>query len=256
MTRLSRMVDRLASCLLKWNRAAEHFKLLKDECGTFISTEPYGISEKVETEDDWHLARLTVKEHPDIRLGVIAGDVVNNLNASLDHLVYALSLTKPKGTGFPVSVDPDAYVMTSAKKKRSDRDRLLAGVPDDDRAIIDAYQPYESGGTGDLLWLMREFANADKHRVTPAAFANPRNLRVHPPPGCFATVQPVVDISWPLDDGAVIFRWRVECPDMAPQANVKVRAEVDLSIAFGSPKVDLTVIERMFFRTADIIRCF
>lgn len=249
------MADRLASALLKWNRAAEHFKVLKDECGAFIATEPYGISEEVELQGDWYISRLYVREQPDIRLGVIAGDVLNNLNASLDHLVYALSATKPRGTGFPVAIDPDAYVRTSPKKKTSDRDRLLAGVPDDDRAIIDAYQPYENGGRDDLLWLMREFANADKHRVTPAAFANPRNLRVHPPNGCKVTADPI-KLSHPLNDGTPIFRWRVECPDRPPQANVQVRAEVDLSIAFGTAKVDLIVIESMFFRTADIIQCF
>lgn len=249
------MADRLASALLKWNRAAEHFKLLKDECGAFISTEPYAISEKVEREGDWYLARLDVREHPDIRLGVIAGDVVNNLNAALDHLVYALSVTKTRGTGFPVAIDPDEYVKTSPKKKRSDRDRLLAGVLDDDRAIIDAFQPYENGGRSDLLWLMREFANADKHRITPAAFANPRNLRIHPPDGCKVPVEPI-KLTFPLDDGTPIYRWRIECPDRPPQANVQVRAEVDLSIAFGTPKVDLIVMESMFFRIADIIRCF
>jgi len=48
----------------------------------------------------------------------------------LGHLVYGLSATKRKGTGFRVHLDPDAYVRTSRKKKISDRDGLRDGVAD------------------------------------------------------------------------------------------------------------------------------
>lgn len=253
--RLSRMSPSLDSAILKWNRAVEHLNALKHECGVFMSTNPYGISPDLEIEGDWQIGKLLVREHPPIRLGVIAGDVINNVNAALDHLIYALSTTQPRGTGFPVYIDPDAYVLTSPKKKRSDRERLLSGVPDPDRAIIDAFQPYE----GDLLksdplWLMREFANADKHRVTQPAFMKPRNLRFSYSAGCEFEAIPV-SIKGPLDDGAELFRMQITCPD-STNPHVQVKAEVDLSIAFGPTRVDLVEMEAIMWRAADVIGCF
>lgn len=247
------MTDRLESAGLKLDRAIEHFALLRHEAGVFMSPQPYTLSPNVEVEGGWQLIRLHVKEEPPMRLAVIAGDVMGNINAALDHLVYALSITKPKGTGFPLFLSGDDY--TRPKKDGSDRERLLAGVPDDDRAIIDAFQPYEREMRGDPLWLMREFTNTDKHRITHPAFARPRNIGFEHPTGCEVTLDTYYRPG-PLHDGAVVARFRVDCADLPPDANVQVKAKVDLSIAFGTRGLDLVEIERMIGRATDYIGCF
>jgi len=239
---------------MKLERAVEHLKALKHESGLFMSTEPYSISEEPEVEGYWQLIRAYIREEPPIRFSVMAGDVIHNLNASLDHLVYALSVTKPLGTGFPIFADPDAYVFTSPKKRKSERDRLLGGVSDDDRAIIDAFQPYENRMKGDPLWRLREFANADKHRITAPAFAQMRGARIFYPRGCTVTYGP--SRTGPFHDGAVLLRFHLECPGGLSDANVQVRAELDLSMAFSATGVDFVDITAMVERVTDVIGCF
>lgn len=249
------MADRLASARLKRDRAREHLKALKEQCWLFMNQEPkpYGISDKLKQEGQWSVALLDVRQHPPIEFGLIAGDFINNINAALDHLVYGLSATKKKGTGFPISVDPDSYVFTSRKKKVSDRDRLLAGVIEDERALIDAYQPYANGMEADPLWRMREFANTDKHRVTHPAFARMHRYRVIAP-GCEIAME-LCEHAGPFDNGTPLFRFSVSCGGPYGR-NVKVRTEVVLSIGFGPLLVDLVEFDEMLGLTSEIIDAF
>jgi hypothetical protein len=246
------MADRLYSARLKFDSAVEHLKTLKDQVGIFMSTDPYSIAEDAKVEGYWYVARLKVREEPPISFSVLAGEVIDGLNAALDHLVYGLSRTKPKGTGFPIFIDPRPYV---GVKKDGQRESLLAGVANANRAVIDAYQPYEGELKADPLWLMREFANTDKHRITRPAFARPRNVRFHHPRGCDVTLQRKQS-KRPLHDGAVLLRFHVECLRLPPEDKVQVRTEVDLSIGFGDAAVDLVEIDAMVERVHDIIGCF
>lgn len=255
---LLRMVDRLASARLKLDRAREHLKVLKGQVHTFVNGEPkpYALSDTGESEGElphWQDCFFEVREDPPIAFGLMAGDFIGNVNAALDHLVYGLSTTKPKGTGFPVVIDPDAYVLTTSKKRVSDRERLLAGVLDPDRAIIDAYQPYENGMQADPLWRMREFANADKHRVTQPAWARVHAVRINAPHGCETRVARQ-RFSGPVHNGALLFRFQVRCGGLTPK--VKVRAEADMTLGFGPELVDLIEFDRIVERAADIIACF
>lgn len=248
------MAHPLASAHLKLNRARHHLKALKHDCWLFMGQDPkpYGIADQVKKEGQWSVALLEVRQHPPIEFGLVAGDFINNVQAALDHLVYGLSRTKRNGTGFPVFIDPDAYVFTSAKKKVSDRDGLLHGVIEDDRAIIDAYQPYEHEMEADPLWRMRKFGNTDKHRVTHPAFARIRAARVIAP-GCDIYMEPY-ERAGPFDNGAPLFRFAVACGGQGP--NVKVRSEVDMSIGFGPQSVDLVEFDAILARASEIIECF
>ncbi len=240
------MVDRLASAWLKLARAREHFKALKLETDAFTATQPYAIVSDPEIQQGWQVFRFKATHEPPIRLSVIAGDAVNSINAALDHLVYALSVTKAR-TGFPVYLDILNYV--------ADRDRLLNGVPEwPDRAIIDAYQPYERGFDLDPLWLMRTFANTDKHRVTQPAYGRPNRLKIEQPPGYSGQVVPP-QIDGPLYDGAELFRLRLTGPE-PPEGGVHVYTRMDLTIGYGDRLTDNVEIGQMIHLATEIIDAF
>lgn len=242
------MADGLDSPRMKLARAIEHFETMKRETDAFMGTDPYALSTNEKVDDVWHVGRLQVRAEPPRMLGTIAGDVVNNVNAALDHLVYERSVTKPdRGTGFPVSLSVSDYALH--------RDRLLDGVPDwPDRAIIDAYQPYERGMQADPLWLMRVFANADKHRVVQPAFARPHRLRFQLPPGYNANVT-VVDHKGPLHDGAELYRLGLIGPPIS-EGGVKVNARLDLTIGYGDLLIDGNEIGQMLALAKEIIDAF
>jgi len=242
------MLDRLISARLKLARAREHFKALKLETDAFVATQPYRITSYADVEQGWHVFRFEASQAPPIRLSVIAGDAVNSVNAALDHLVYALSVTKPpQGTGFPVFVSVNDY--------GAYRDRLLDGVPAwPDRAIIDAYQPYERALDLDPLRLMRTFSNADKHRVTQPTYGRPKSLRIQQPPGYTGQVIPP-KIDGPLYDGAELFRVRLTGPD-PPEGGVDVYTRLNLTIAYGDQLIDNVDIGGMILLAAEIIDAF
>jgi len=244
---------RLDSAHLKLGRAVLHFRDLQEQVAVFMASKPYGIGPEKHVGDGWIQVTFVVRRRPPIYFALLAGDAVSNANAALDHLVYGLSRTKPARTGFPIYVDPDKYVREG--KNGSDRDQLLAGVREfPERAIIDAYQPYANRMKADPLWLLRVFANTDKHRIVEPGYARSRHVGIKPPPGYQIGVIPG-QVTAKLKNGTEICRYRVYGPPSAEGA-VPVQAKVDFSIGFGPMSMDLVEIEEALARVNEIIRAF
>ena len=101
------------------------------------------------------LGRIRVPriEPPEV-FSVLVGEIVYNLRAALDHLVYELarmdSGAEQAGTQFPIFSKAEAF----------NRQRLT-GVSDAHVAMLEAMQPFNGGA-----WLARlaEISNRDKHR--------------------------------------------------------------------------------------------
>jgi hypothetical protein len=104
---------------------------------------------------------------PDIRtypiasfeLLAVAGDIIQNLRSSLDHLVYHLvevgtRQTPGDNTGFPIVRDPKDYESAKARKVKGARPEAIKA--------IDTLKPYKGGN--DALWRLHDLSNMDKHR--------------------------------------------------------------------------------------------
>jgi hypothetical protein len=86
----------------------------------------------------------------------------------LDHLVSgAADIAAPnrtdkrkKSNQFPICIDSDDFA------KQVQRGRLC-DVPDILSTFIEGLQPYSNGKRHDLLWLLAELTNFDKHRALP-----------------------------------------------------------------------------------------
>lgn len=96
-------------------------------------------------------------EFLELRASVIIGEIIHNLRAGLDYLVYALAQNDSGGiqdrTQFPIE---DTLQGFTAR-----RNTFLEGVSDENVAIIRKYQPFSGcWWTGAL----RDLSNADKHR--------------------------------------------------------------------------------------------
>jgi len=100
---------------------------------------------------------------PDVPLPVslIAGDVLQNLRSSLDHL--ACHLVKRAGgrvtlqTCFPIANGPDEYMSPRFRRK-------VEGMRQEAIDAIDVIEPYK-GGKGAILWRLHRLNNIDKHRL-------------------------------------------------------------------------------------------
>lgn len=145
------------------NRAAEHLSELAelfDEYTTANSGKLYLVLTPDKPPDlggeftfDWSEGRP-----PPSKTGILAGEVVYNLRAASDYLVYALAEldagTPNEKSQFPIEERKKTFWEVR-------RDTWLRGVNDDHVRQLEAYQPYAG-----CPWTrkLRDLSNFDKHR--------------------------------------------------------------------------------------------
>ncbi|WP_331346176.1 hypothetical protein [Cellvibrio sp. UBA7661] len=153
--------DRIKHVSLKLGRAKEHFELFNLECERFMSSKPFKMACKINSERKPAYFIMEAAEIPD-SLGLIAGDCVQNLVTALDHLAYQLvckdtnnSPPYPNKIYFPIADDHDSY---NKKKIKCLRGAKLSTI-----AAIDQIKPYKEGNN--LLWCLQKINSIEKHRL-------------------------------------------------------------------------------------------
>jgi hypothetical protein len=189
---------------LKIVRAEEHLNALKLEVGAYLDTRPYEFipNSKMNPADPFK-QYFRINTPPPLHCGLIIGDIVTNIRAALDYIVWELSVRffvppfndrDRQIVSFPIYENP-------GERGYTDRMNGLAkrGVPAGVRAEIDAVQPHK-GGYGPL-GLLNHLVNTDKHRVPLLAaswipcwaynFDNSGNILppTDPDPGLYAALQ-------------------------------------------------------------------
>lgn len=174
--------ERLALIRVKIEWAKRHAHTLEVEIRAFLDSNPYEVGTKL----DPHIANsikyyiVSVRETPNTIL-LIAGDILFNLRAALDHLAYQLAWVNGtrdtkvlRGTYFPIFDDATRYKAGAYVK--------VQGMSQAAINAIDATKPYKGGN--DTLWKLHRLNNIDKHRflITSgfhvAAFIPPPIMRV------------------------------------------------------------------------------
>ncbi len=152
--------ERLSAIRVKIERAKEHISDLQNRIQAFLNANPYQIGTKRNPQTRQLIYYLTSVQEPPLMLAAIAGDIVQNLRSSLDHLAFQLFLLGRKaGTSavhvyFPIFDSPDEY-KTGAPGK-------VKGMREDAVKAIDATKPYKGGN--DTLWRLHKLSKIDKHR--------------------------------------------------------------------------------------------
>jgi hypothetical protein len=151
----------LSSAMRKFLRGVEQSKALRTEALAFENGNAYVFREEVETRTPQHrihriyaCERKPVPEH----WPLLAGEAIQNLRASLDHVVYAVSGLEY--SSFPICTTPGRFKRASTSR--------LRGIPASMRATIERAQPYRTSPTAptrDPLEQLRTLSNIDKHRT-------------------------------------------------------------------------------------------
>jgi hypothetical protein len=165
-------------CYLRHDRAGKHLAYVKRQLRRFAEGNPYPI---LPYEDEDALPRsplelmgsvdlnllegdymLTRDVRLDPELSIRVGEMIYNLRAVLDYLIYALAWhdtgKRPvgrheRGLQFPIEDTPEGF------KRR--RNSMLKGVTDENVALIERYQPCAGC---DWSGILRDLSNTDKHR--------------------------------------------------------------------------------------------
>jgi hypothetical protein len=107
-------------------------------------------------------------EKPDfLRWTMIVGDFINNVRSALDHLIYAVAKHETRNNPAP-KIESLSFVIADTPEDFKEWSRTrLKGLS---RGILDAIekvQPYRSlhPVMPHILGILRDFSNADKHRL-------------------------------------------------------------------------------------------
>lgn len=161
-------------CVAKVLHAAELLQALERELNNEFAAKDnrprVGIKYKPDTgEHVAYISYMPELEDLRIRAGLLVGDIVHNLRSALDHLTLQLALRNTDGNveferrvQFPIEDSSDMF-----KKRCTDvgPGGWLAEVHPSDWAVIEEFQPYGSYKEGQLMALIRDLSNADKHRL-------------------------------------------------------------------------------------------
>jgi hypothetical protein len=138
------------------------------ESRAFFQDSPYRLRQESNADNTQYVIRAThIKAVPD-HFGLRVGDIAHNLRSTLDHVAHSVARTPGQKTSFPIWHD----------ESRDAHGRLIqpfiaGGTGRSVKRLLKESQPYFDGQDPDdnLLYLLRELDNIDKHRfvVTSAA---------------------------------------------------------------------------------------
>jgi hypothetical protein len=126
----------------------------------FLQINPCKIFVEPDLEKPEHrICKLRLIAQLPATLSEMAGDIVDNLRASLDHAMYGVAVAsgckKPLNAYFPFS-------RTAANFEANLKGRC-ADVPQQIYPLLRSYQPYKGGSKP--LWALNEVCVANKHKL-------------------------------------------------------------------------------------------
>lgn len=175
----------LESHKLRLNRATMHLNELMEQAQFFLASEPFGYEIEYYQDSGKSCLRFVYKVYrePPRNLGIIAGDCIHNLRASLDNIVWSLgqvySSSDPKARNdrlaFPVYDNKQEYI------KALNRPELkgILDFPEEAQRLIESLQPYNNTNPeSHRLSILHKLWNADKHRSPEIMGGAPRGVSV------------------------------------------------------------------------------
>jgi hypothetical protein len=234
----------LDGCRAKIERANENIKNLGTEIITFTSGGGYTVVRDVNNEAREYTFRAF---GPDttipLRFAVLAGEIIHHLRSSLDHLIWALVLTRHKTPDFkvqfPICITEEEFI--AARRKG-----IIKGVSASAQALVERSQPYFKltpqvpDPPNHPLAILHDLNITDKHKLlvvasvyiagasaisfsAPSKMADAQFIQYDPPIwGAGFAVRPT-------KDGTKVLRVRL-LPGMP--LGVDVKADFPIEIAF------------------------
>lgn len=207
----------------KLKRAREHLKLFEDETETYFHECGNVMEIEVNPKTNRMALCLTIAKPIPPRLGIIVGDCVHNARSALDNLICALvRIDEPASTCFgrqyPAFTKPADY--------RNVRDKILKGVPDEAKRLIDEFNPsagpdVQTPRTLHAVAIINTLSNRDKHRAPhlTAAYSRRTEFTARLPEGNWilrltGSLYANTHMEIPFQPGLLKHRDRVECSSL------------------------------------------
>lgn len=213
------MVVKQRNFKMEW--AQVHLDALQAEIAR-VKGKPYDIYRITMDEDIehglLHIRTETVQAIAALRAGLIAGDFICNLRASLDHIIWAMASA---GGRHPSNEICFPICAKDCPRTQAKIGAATAGIPPEAIARVKSFQPYHAGKAykSAHLWRLNFLWNLDKHR----------NIALHSMDSgiLFSVAKGIPVQEFKFDDSAI-----VTIP-LAAKNKVHLNPRPDLVIAFG-----------------------
>lgn len=163
-------MDHLENARVRLNRAIEHANCFSQEVERFLRSDPFGAATETYEDNGRQCLRFVfkVRQLPPKTLGVITGDCIHNLRATLDNIVWGLGQIYPSADtsakndklSFPVCTTRADYI----KRLKEPAWKGINSFPGSAQALIESLQPFNPSREAHLLSVLHGLWNLDKHR--------------------------------------------------------------------------------------------
>lgn len=253
----------LDGCLAKIERAKEHHESLKTYVAEFLKSANECLKQSSYHSDDGLkvILRATCPLEPDLKIAVIAGEIVHQLRSSLDHLLCALikqnGNTRSKQSQFPICTTRENY-------DNEVRRGRIKGVSLTAEKLIEQFQPYNNKDPNTTtICVTSNLNNWDKHNalvISAAAAQVGENIEIDG--GTKEVPAQITNFSMPetikLENGKADYFY-IQLAAPAPGVIVKSSIKLHMAIEIDekgtlAPLID--VMEEIIASTEGTIRLF
>lgn len=214
------------------DRAVKHINEFGLVSSAYLRESPFATRTESYTENGKEGLRFFFQVNKKLppSLGVIAGDSIHNLRASLDNIVWALGKVYPSTDtsadanrlAFPVCDTAEQYENTLRRREY----KAITNFPSEAQQLIESLQPYYSTPEGFRLSILHALWNADKHRSPDLMAAVPNGISMK---GFDLQAPAEISAGWEIYDGREFAHGIL--PDAGIAADAKVEL-LDIAICF------------------------
>ena len=170
----------LAGPVSRIDRADELITDLEGDLQAFLQSKPYTIEERHDENPTTLAFVITSLAAVPLRSRIVAGEIAHHLRASLDLMVYQLTLMAGvtdekllKKAVFPV-LDKDLGTTQGRGEYHAAINKAIGFLPEALRARIEALQPSNTNHNWSHLAQVQRLDNTQKHRLLLAAMSSVR----------------------------------------------------------------------------------
>lgn len=223
--------DTLTRLLAKHRRAQVHLEEFNRAIRKYANSKPYRLEGSLSQDElEYVITAHDIKPAPE-EISLLAGDVVHNYRACLDHLAWEISLNPSYRTSFTIL----------RNRPLNGRHTIEGGLSSTHQAAFITAQPYSTHPRRPEwapLEVLRSLDNTDKHQVILTG-VSAVDTNVHGEPSEYQGAAPKAEYHFcVLEEGAKVATFR--CSEPSPEMSVP-----DFDI---HPTVDLVDVRPTGFR--------
>lgn len=224
------MLNSIDAANLKLIRIPEHIKAIRK----YVTNYARGQSHKRIPQPDGK-EKVSVTKEPPHEISVLAGEVLYQLRSTIDHLAFDLVKMNTGNVQLPADWEEHCFFPLWLKVPKKPPtyncfEHILPGISKQAFTFIEGVQPYRTNNrTGNMLRLLAELSNIDKHRhlnLTKARLS--RKERIETSRGWYTSIGRI-------EDGAELDPVPTTWVD--GKEPVYVERSISLDVSFAEPKL-------------------